>query len=98
MREGAVRLRHPVRVFFLLNRLALALRGEDQLGGEPLGHALFAAGGGGADQPPPFPRGGALGAGFPPPPGGRPPPPPRPPLPRPPSPRQRLPAGGSAPL
>src|SRR5919109_3644449 len=35
VREGPVGLRHPVRVFFLLYGLALALRGEDQLGGEP---------------------------------------------------------------
>src|SRR5712664_4190509 len=33
MREGAVRLRHPVRVFLLLYRLAFALRRQDQLGG-----------------------------------------------------------------
>src|SRR3989442_13767534 len=44
MREGAVRLRHPVRVFLLLDRLALALRREDHLGGEPLRHVLLAAG------------------------------------------------------
>src|SRR5437773_2688628 len=37
MREGAVRLRHPVRVLFLLDRLALTLRGEN-----PLGERLFA--------------------------------------------------------
>src|SRR3989454_11182208 len=85
MREGAVRLRHPVRVFFLLNRLALALRGEDQLGGEPLGHVLFAAGAGGREQATPARRGGAPRAGLPPPPGGRRAPPPRPPLPPPPS-------------
>src|SRR2546426_9603251 len=84
MREGAVRLRHPVRVFFLLNRLALALRGEDQLGGEPLGHVLFAAGAAGRDQPAPAARRGPRRPGFPPPPGGRAPPPPRPPLPTPP--------------
>src|SRR6266496_2808323 len=41
MREGAVRLRHPVRVFLLLDRFALAFRGEDQLGGQPLRHRLF---------------------------------------------------------
>src|SRR6266480_6877009 len=43
MREGPVGFRHPVRVFLLLDRLALAFRGEDQLGGEPLRHVLFAA-------------------------------------------------------
>src|SRR6266566_9396100 len=43
MREGAVRLRHPVRVFLLLYRLALALRRQDQLGGEALGHCLLFA-------------------------------------------------------
>src|SRR5881409_1620204 len=43
MREGAVRLRHPVRVFLLLYRLALALRRQDQLGGEALGHRLLFA-------------------------------------------------------
>src|SRR6267143_4921689 len=44
MREGAVRLRHPVRVLFLLDRLALALRGEDLLGRQALGHVLLPAG------------------------------------------------------
>src|SRR5438105_2962692 len=43
MREGAVRLRHPVRVFLLLNRLAFALRGKNQLGGKALRHRLFFA-------------------------------------------------------
>src|SRR5437016_6447216 len=43
MREGAVRLRHPVRVFLLLYRLAFALRRQDQLGGEALGHRLLFA-------------------------------------------------------
>src|SRR6267154_2740462 len=43
MGEGAIRLRHPVRVFLLLDRLAFALRGEDHLGGQPLGHRLLAA-------------------------------------------------------
>src|SRR6266705_514840 len=42
MRESPIGLRHPVRVFLLLDRLALALRGEDQLGGEALRHVLFA--------------------------------------------------------
>src|SRR6266699_5889252 len=43
MRESAVRFRHPVCVFLLLYRLAFALRRQDQLGGEALGHRLFLA-------------------------------------------------------
>src|SRR5437667_12191709 len=43
MREGAVRLRHPVRVFLLLYRLAFALRRQDQLGGQALVHRLLFA-------------------------------------------------------
>src|SRR5256886_17638745 len=43
MREGAVRLRHPVRVFLLLDRLAFALRGKNQLGGKALRHRFFFA-------------------------------------------------------
>src|SRR5258705_5592391 len=43
MRESAVRFRHPVRVFLLLYRLALALRRQDQLRGEALGHRLLFA-------------------------------------------------------
>src|SRR5204862_7124954 len=64
MREGAIRLRHPVRVFLLLYGLALALRGEDQLGGEPLRHVLFAAGAAERDQPAHAQGGAPLGAGF----------------------------------
>src|SRR5881409_1339227 len=62
MREGAIRLRHPVRVFLLLYGLALALRGEDQLGGEPLRHVLFAAGAAERDQPAHAQGGAPLGA------------------------------------
>src|SRR6266516_4042794 len=43
MREGAVRLRHPVRVFLLLYGLAFALRRQNQLGGEAFGHRLLFA-------------------------------------------------------
>src|SRR6266581_1192634 len=43
MRESAVRFRHPVCVFLLLYRLAFALRRQDQLGGEALGHRLLFA-------------------------------------------------------
>src|SRR5882672_1787836 len=64
MREGAVRLRHPVRVLFLLNRLALTLRGEDQLGGEPFGHVRLAAGAAERDQPAHAQRGAPLGPHF----------------------------------
>src|SRR5256886_14302975 len=66
MREGAVRLRHPVCVLFLLDRLALTFRGENQLGGQPLRHVFFAAGAAGPEEPPPAPRGGAVRAGLPP--------------------------------
>src|SRR6266849_10070313 len=44
MRERPVGFRHPVRVFLLLDRLALALRREDQLRREPLRHVLLLAG------------------------------------------------------
>src|SRR5712692_2961601 len=44
MRERPVGFRHPVRVFLFLDRLALALRGEDQLRREPLRHVLLLAG------------------------------------------------------
>src|SRR5881409_4302354 len=64
MREGAVRLRHPVRVLFLLYRLALALRGEDQLGGEPLRHVLLAARATELNQPAHAERGAPLGPDF----------------------------------
>src|SRR2546426_4567501 len=77
MREGAVRLRHPVRVLFLLYRLALTLRGEDQLGGEPLRHVLLAAGAAGRDQPAHTPRGAPPPPPLPPHLGGRAAPPPR---------------------
>src|SRR5207247_2233546 len=60
MREGAVRLRHPVRVFLLLDRFALALRGEDHLGGQALRHRLFAPRTAEHDQPPHPERGAAL--------------------------------------
>src|SRR5258708_3029732 len=43
MRDGPLLLRHTVRVFLLLDRLALALRGEDHLRRQPLGHRLFTA-------------------------------------------------------
>src|ERR1700694_2061831 len=51
MRESAIRFRHPVRVFLLLNRLALALRGENELGGEALRHRFFLARTAVLDQP-----------------------------------------------
>src|SRR5437660_2271388 len=51
MREGPIGLRHPMRVLFLLDRLALALRGEDQLGGQPLRHVLLAPRAAVLDQP-----------------------------------------------
>src|SRR5512135_130699 len=40
--ERLVRLGHPVRVLFLLDRVAFALRRRDQLVGEPVGHRLLA--------------------------------------------------------
>src|SRR2546426_11499315 len=51
MRESPIGLRHPVRVLFLLDRFALALRREDQLGGEALRHVLLAPGAAERDQP-----------------------------------------------
>src|SRR5712691_1034427 len=41
--ERPVGLRHPVRVFLLLYRLAFALRRQDQLGRQALGHRLLFA-------------------------------------------------------
>src|SRR2546427_1344904 len=76
MREGAVRLRHPVRVLFLLDRLALTFRGENQLGGQPLRHVFFAAGAARREQPTPAPPRGPPRAGLPPPPVPPPAPPP----------------------
>src|SRR5207247_534295 len=62
MCESPIGFRHPVRVFLLLDRLALALRGEDQLGGEPLRHILLAPRPAVLDQPPHPPRGPPLGS------------------------------------
>src|SRR5436309_10420887 len=64
MREGAVRLRHPVCVLFLLDRLALTFRGENQLGGQPLRHVFVAAGAAERDQPAHAERGAPLGPDF----------------------------------
>src|SRR5687767_11498808 len=43
VREGLVRLGHAVRVFLFLDRIALALRCRNHLGGEFLGHRLLVA-------------------------------------------------------
>src|SRR6201996_8939391 len=43
VREGAVGFRHPVPVFPLLDRFPPAVRGIEQLRGEPLRHRLFVA-------------------------------------------------------
>ena len=51
MRERPVRLGHPVRVFLLLDRVALAFGGEDQLGRQALGHGLLVPAAGERDQP-----------------------------------------------
>src|SRR5204862_1208405 len=64
MRESPVGLRHPVRVFLLLYSLAFALRREDQLGGEALGHRLLFARAAVQNQPPHRQRGAALGPHF----------------------------------
>src|SRR5438876_11477734 len=64
MREGAVRLRHPVRVFLLLYRLAFALRRQDQLGGQALGHRLLFARAAVLDDPTHPQRGAPLGPYF----------------------------------
>src|SRR5262245_12362962 len=47
-----VGFRHPVRVFLLFYRLAFALRRQNQLGGEALGHRLFFARAAVQNQPP----------------------------------------------
>src|SRR5437763_7205020 len=62
--ECPVGFRHPVRVFLLLYGLALALRGEDELGGQPLRHVLFAPGATERDQPAHAERGAPLGPDF----------------------------------
>src|SRR6266699_5539515 len=62
VRKRPIGFRHPVRVFLLLDRLALALRGEDQLGGEPLRHILLAPRPAVLDQPPHPQRGPPLGS------------------------------------
>src|SRR3989441_1069701 len=64
MRESPIGLRHPVRVLFLLDRLALALRREDQLGGEALRHVLLAPGAAERDQPAHPQRRASLGPHF----------------------------------
>src|ERR1700752_72310 len=64
MREGAVRLRHPVRVFLLLYRLAFALRRQNQLGCEALGHRLLFARAAVLDDPAHPQRGAALRPHF----------------------------------
>src|SRR5690349_17415957 len=62
--EGPVGLGHPVRVFLLLYGLTLTLRGEDQLGGQPLRHVLFAPGAAERNQPAHAERGAPLGPNF----------------------------------
>src|SRR2546429_8114623 len=64
VRECPVSLGHPVRVFFLLYGIALALRGEDQLGGQPLRHVLLAPGAAERDQPAHAQRRAPLGPHF----------------------------------
>src|SRR5512135_270152 len=64
MRERPVGLRHPVRVFLLLDRLALALRREDQLRRQPLRHVLLLAGAAVLDDPAHPERGTALRSHF----------------------------------
>src|SRR5438067_6678206 len=64
VRECPVGLGHSVRVFFLLYGLALALRGEDQLGGQPLRHVLLAPGAAERDQPAHAKRRAPLGPHF----------------------------------
>src|SRR6266446_6202734 len=44
MRERPVGLGHPVGVFLFLDRVPLALGGQDQLRRQPLRHRLFGAG------------------------------------------------------
>src|SRR5207249_6669410 len=64
MRERPVGFRHLVCVFLLLYRLALALRCQDQLGGEALGHRLLFAQPAVQNQPAHRQRGAALGPHF----------------------------------
>src|SRR5439155_20258177 len=62
MCESPIGFRHPVRVFLLLDRLALALRSGDQLGGVPLRHVLLAPRPAVLDQPPHPQRRAPLGS------------------------------------
>src|SRR5438132_7296169 len=51
MRESLVGLRHLVRIFLLLDRVAAVVCGIHDLARELVLHRLFAAAGGAADQP-----------------------------------------------
>src|SRR5258708_40175697 len=51
MRERLVRFSHSVRVFLLLDGVALTLRRRDHLGGELLGHRLLVAAARERDEP-----------------------------------------------
>ena len=62
VREGAVGLGHPVRVFPLLDGVAAVVGGVEQLGGEALDHGPVVARAGGLDQPADRQRLAALGA------------------------------------
>src|SRR6266851_6390840 len=64
VRESAVRFRHAVRVFALLDSVAAAVGGVEQFGGEPLHHGLFVAVARGRDDPADAERLTAVGANF----------------------------------
>src|SRR3984893_16918991 len=64
MREGAVRLRHPVGVFALLDCVPPTIGCIEQFGGQPLGHRLFIALARRRDEPANAERLTTIGADF----------------------------------
>src|SRR5688500_18204198 len=52
MREGAVGLGHPVRLFALLHGVAAVVGGVQEFAGEALDHGALVAGAGRRDEPP----------------------------------------------
>src|SRR5437763_9272289 len=59
-----VGFRHPMHIFFFLDRGAFAVRGIEQLVGELVGHALFGAAAAIEEQPADGERGAAIGIHF----------------------------------
>src|SRR4051812_27782718 len=64
MSKCFIGFRHPMYVFFLLDRGAFAVGGVEQLVGELIGHALFGAAAAIEQQPADGERGAAIGIHF----------------------------------